>query len=159
MAEGGRPKADIDWNYVNELLTAGCSGREIAGEIGLNCNTIYDRCEKDHGISFSEYSQQFYAKGDTLIRKKQFDKAIKEGDNTLLIWLGKNRLKQSDYDNKRLEAEIEAKKRLMEYEYQLKAKQSENVPEDVLKAFDSLMSQFLGKSNRKRLDSNTSNDK
>ncbi len=95
----GRPLADIDWKKVDDLLVAGCSGIEIASYFGLHKQTIYERCEKDHGISFTEYSSQKYAKGDSIIRAHQFAKAIgktTEGDNTLLIWLGKNRLKQRD---------------------------------------------------------------
>lgn len=103
MAEnGGRPKADIDWNKVDALLIAGCSGREIAGNFGLNPHTIYDRCEKDHGVMFSEYSQQRYAKGEALLRAQQFAKALgktTEGDNTMLVWLGKNRLGQGENYN------------------------------------------------------------
>lgn len=95
----GRPQADIDWKRVDDLLIVGCSGREIAASIGLNPATIYDRCEKDHGITFTEYSQQKYAKGESILRAHQFAKAIgktTEGDNTLLIWLGKNRLGQKE---------------------------------------------------------------
>ena len=101
MAENlGRPKADINWDMVDEYLIAGCSGREIAGLIGLNPATIYDRCEKDHGIPFSDYSQQRYSKGESLIRQKQFLKALKgDGDNTMLIWLGKTRLGQKEPTN------------------------------------------------------------
>ena len=97
--EIGRPKAHIDWHTVGDYLTAGCSGREIAGLLGLNPCTIYERCLTDHGISFSEFSQQFYAKGESLLRKTQFDKALginKDGDNSMLIWLGKNRLGQKE---------------------------------------------------------------
>lgn len=99
---GGRPKAIIDWDLVNDLLIAGCSGAEIAGELGLYPNTIYDRCEKDHGLPFSEYSQQFYSKGNAILRRHQFLKSIGKtdvGDNTLLIWLGKTRLKQKEEQN------------------------------------------------------------
>lgn len=95
----GRPQADIDWKRVDDLLIVGCSGREIAASIGLNPATLYDRCEKDHGIPFSEYSQGKYAKGESILRAHQFAKAIgktTEGDNTLLIWLGKNRLSQKE---------------------------------------------------------------
>lgn len=92
---GGRPQANIDWNRANELLIAGCSGAEIAGEFGLNPNTIYERCVVDHGITFTEYSAPFYSKGESIIREMQFKK-VKEGDNAMLIWLGKNRLKQRD---------------------------------------------------------------
>ena len=95
----GRPQADIDWNYVDELLHARCSGREIAADLGINPHTLYDRCLSDHGVMFAEYSQQKYAKGDRLLKKQQFDKALgltKDGDNTLLIWLGKTRLEQKE---------------------------------------------------------------
>ncbi len=91
----GRPKAIIDWNYVNGLLISGCSGAEIAGSIGLNKATIYERCLVDNGIPFAEYSQQMYSKGDALLRNVQFEKAL-SGDNTMLVWLGKSRLKQTD---------------------------------------------------------------
>ena len=91
----GRPKAVIDWNKVNDLLIAGCSGIEIAGYLGLEDCTIYSRCLEDNKIPFSEYSQRYYAKGNTLLRAKQFKKAI-DGENMMLIWLGKNRLKQSN---------------------------------------------------------------
>jgi hypothetical protein len=96
---GGRPQAIIDWNEVDYYLAAGCSGREIAAQLGLNPHTIYDRCLSDHGIMFHEYSQQKCAKGDLMLRKAQFDKALginKDADNTMLVWLGKNRLKQRE---------------------------------------------------------------
>jgi IS30 family transposase len=97
--KNGRPLANIDWQKVNELLEGGCSGVEISGFLGLANSTLYERCLKDNKISFTEYSSKFYSKGDALIRMAQFEKALGkkiEGDNTLLIWLGKNRLKQKD---------------------------------------------------------------
>jgi len=111
-----RPLAPINWKTVEDLLIAGCSGANIAGYFGLQPNTIYRRCEDDHGITFTEYSQQFYSKGECLLRAHQFAKALgktQEGDNTLLIWLGKVRLKQreehnvSEEDKQQLNAVIE----------------------------------------------------
>src|SRR6187402_2767562 len=100
MASVGRPKADINWKRANELLEAGCSGAEVAAVFGLNPQTIYERCLTDHGIIFTEYSAQFYSKGDSQIREMQHKKA-KEGDNTMLVWLGKNRLKQRDKEEEK----------------------------------------------------------
>lgn len=91
----GRPQADIDWDRANQLLMAGCSGAEVASCFGLNKATIYERCVTDHGITFTEYSKQFYEKGDSLLREVQYRKAI-DGDNMMLVWVGKNRLKQRD---------------------------------------------------------------
>lgn len=92
----GRPQAKIDWSFVDYKLMAGYSGVAIANELGINCNTLYERTLLDKGIPFSEYSQQKYEKGNNLIKEKQFEKATKKGDNMMLIWLGKNRCGQKD---------------------------------------------------------------
>lgn len=91
----GRPPTDISWGYVDELLQADCSGTEIAARLGIKPANLYDRCWTDKGVLFSEYSQEKKAKGDSILREVQFNKAL-AGDNTLLIWLGKTRLKQTD---------------------------------------------------------------
>ena len=92
---GGRPPAKIDWVKVEELTVAGCLGSEIAGVFGIAPSTLYEHVEKNYGIKFSEFRQQFLSKGDAYIRASQYKKALK-GDNSMLIWLGKNRLGQSD---------------------------------------------------------------
>lgn len=97
--KGGRPKSDLNWPEINQLLVAGCSGVEVAGYVGVSKETIYDRCLIDNGVGFSEYSQKMKAKGESLLRAHQFAKALgktEKGDNTLLIWLGKQRLDQRD---------------------------------------------------------------
>lgn len=99
MNVGGRPQAEINWDKVKSLLEAGCSGREIAGNIGISAHTLYDRCMTDNNIEFSKFSQQFHAKGESRLLAHQYAKALgltTEGDNTLLIWLGKVRLKQKE---------------------------------------------------------------
>lgn len=95
----GQPKADIDWKKVDDLLIAGCMGTGIAAYIGISPETLYDRCLIDKGKLFSRYSQEKKEKGDEILRAHQYAKAIgltDKGDNTLLIWLGKTRLKQRE---------------------------------------------------------------
>lgn len=94
-----RPLAEIDWVKADELMIAGSDGVEIAGYFGIHPDTFYKHVEKEKGVGFSAYLQQKRSKGDALIRAKQFSKALgltTEGDNTLLIWLGKARLKQTE---------------------------------------------------------------
>lgn len=91
----GRPKVEIDWKRVDELLMADCSGSAIADTLGISRFTLYDRCLVDKGIPFSSYCQQMNIKGESLLREVQYLKAM-GGDNALLIWLGKCRLKQTD---------------------------------------------------------------
>ena len=92
---GGRAFKPIDWNIVDNALVAGCSGVEIAGLLGVHYETLYDRTVKEKGKSFTEYSHEKKAKGDSLLRQKQFQEAMK-GDRGMLIWLGKNRLGQRE---------------------------------------------------------------
>lgn len=90
-----RPEKEIDWEKVDNLLIAGCSGTEIAPHFDIHYSNFYDRVVKKYGMSFTDYAQEKRQKGDSLLRATQFQKAIK-GDNNMLIWLGKNRLGQKE---------------------------------------------------------------
>lgn len=91
----GRPKAEIDWNNVGRLLEAGASGVGIAATLGIDEGTLRKRCDSDNNCSFSEFAQQKKAKGDELLRTAQFKTAM-SGNVVMQIWLGKQRLGQSD---------------------------------------------------------------
>lgn len=91
----GRPQHHIDWNEVDQYLLAGSPGTAIAAIFGFSVSTLYERCLREKGVNFQEYSRQKKSKGDELIRMKQFQEAM-NGDKTLLIWLGKNRLSQKE---------------------------------------------------------------
>jgi hypothetical protein len=86
----------IDWNLVDQLLIAGCSGAEAAAYIGIYSDTLYDRCRKDKGTEFATYLQEKRGKGNAMLRAKKFDRAIKDGSDTMLIWESKNRLGEKD---------------------------------------------------------------
>lgn len=96
-----RPEVTIDWKKVDELMIAGCLGTEVAAYFGIHPNTFYRRVEEHFDMSFSDYSSEKKSHGESLIRAAQYAKALglsDKGDNTLLIWLGKNRLGQRDAD-------------------------------------------------------------
>jgi hypothetical protein len=94
----GRPKAIIDWEYVGKMLEAGGFATGIAATIGCTEDTLYNRCKTDLKMDFSAFSQQKKAKGDEQLRVKQFKTAMsdRQGSVTMQIWLGKQRLNQSD---------------------------------------------------------------
>lgn len=73
----------------------GSSGPGAAAVLGIHYTTLYRRVEEEKGMFFTEYAAEKKAKGDELLRNKQFDKAM-TGDNVMLVWLGKNRLGQRD---------------------------------------------------------------
>lgn len=90
-----RPEKPIDWEKVDQLLLAGCVGTEIAPHFDMSPDALYYKCQQEHNLGFSAYSALKRSQGDSLLKEKQFEKAM-SGDNTLLIWLGKTRLKQSE---------------------------------------------------------------
>jgi hypothetical protein len=98
-----RPELNIDWEKADELLISGCLGTEVAAFFGMHPDTFYKRVEKKYNVGFSAYMQQKRSSGEALLRAQQFAKALgisKKGDNMMLIWLGKNRLGQSDHQEK-----------------------------------------------------------
>ena len=91
----GRPEAALDWEQIGKLLEAGCKTVDIAAQFGVNRSTLYKRCRIDNKVTFSAFSQQKGARGDNLLRAAQFKKAM-DGNTTMQIWLGKQRLGQAD---------------------------------------------------------------
>lgn len=91
----GRPKANIDWDQVGAMLEAGATSVGIAATIGCDEATMRKRCPGDNKCTFSQFAQQKRAKGDEILRVAQFETA-KGGNVTMQIWLGKQRLGQSD---------------------------------------------------------------
>jgi hypothetical protein len=102
IQNGGRQQKPIDWNLVDELLEAGCHGTEIAPNFDLTYERFYERVVEKYNMSFTEYSQKIRQKGESCLRKVQYDEAIKNKNTPLLIWLGKCRLKQRDSDDSNL---------------------------------------------------------
>lgn len=100
----GRPKIGIDWSMVDEYLRAGCEGTSIAGLIGMHPETLYRRCVEDQKVGFTEYAASKRAEGDEILKMEQWkmatgkanDAAELSAKKAMLIWLGKNRLGQSD---------------------------------------------------------------
>lgn len=93
--KGGRPKKVLDMALIDKYLRAGCPGTEVATLLGVSKDTVYKRVKEVHGVSFDEYAQKQKAAGKEFLRFKQYEEAV-NGNQALLIFLGKNILGQSD---------------------------------------------------------------
>jgi hypothetical protein len=93
-----RPEKPIDWEKVDALLLAGCLGTEIAAYFDMHHETFYNRIQDKYKMGFTAYSSQKKMHGDSLLRHAQYKKALK-GDNTMMIWLGKNRMGQKEHQD------------------------------------------------------------
>ena len=91
----GVPKIEINWEELDKLCQICCSLVEIAGWFDCSEDTIERRVKEKHGITFAEYYKKKSAGGKISLRRKQFQAAL-SGNITMMIWLGKQHLDQSD---------------------------------------------------------------
>ena len=89
----GRPKAEIDHELIEDLAAIGCTLDEMAGVLRVGKSTIKDRAAADP--EFAEAIERGRARGQTTLRRHQWQQA-EAGNPTMLIWLGKQLLRQRD---------------------------------------------------------------
>ena len=91
----GRKPTPIDWDKVTELAADHCTVEEIAEHFGIARQSLAARRE------FPAYYKKGYHEGNISLRRLQF--AIAESGNpTMLIWLDKQWLNQSDRPDQRM---------------------------------------------------------
>ena len=91
---GGQEKP-FDWSVFDMLCAVGCMLTEIAEYMAVSPDTIERRC-KDKGFqTFAAYRDTKFGRRKAMLRAKQFETAL-AGNVTMMIWLGKNCLGQSD---------------------------------------------------------------
>jgi predicted nucleic-acid-binding Zn-ribbon protein len=90
-----RPLTVIDWKQVDLMCAVQCTGEEMASILGIHYDTLATACKREKGCTFSEYFEQKRSTGKMSLRRQQFTIAMK-GNPTMLVWLGKNWLGQTD---------------------------------------------------------------
>jgi len=93
--KGVRTPNPLDKETLDKLLAIGCYLRECAEVLGVSEDTIERWCLREQKLSFADYKRQKHAKGHANVRRKQYEVAM-DGNVPMLIWLGKNWLKQAD---------------------------------------------------------------
>ena len=86
---GGRPKKVIDYDAVGKLASLQCTHEEIASFLGISRVTL----GKDE--KFLGTYKDGIERGKMSLRRHQW-KALEAGNTTMLVWLGKQYLKQRD---------------------------------------------------------------
>lgn len=80
--------SDEDRNKIRKLAEIQCTQGEIAHVMGVSLSSI-----KKYVIDVVNEGNHL---GKVRLRRAQYQKAVEEGNPTMLIWLGKNMLGQSD---------------------------------------------------------------
>jgi hypothetical protein len=95
-----RPTKDLEnmvfdgWDQLDALIIWSTQAY-CCEKLGINTDTLSEKIKERTGLSFSEYKDQKKEAMRVNIRKKQYDVAM-AGNVSMLIWLGKNELGQSD---------------------------------------------------------------
>ena len=99
----GRKAVKIDKDQVQALARLGCTWDEIADVLGVARSTLGKNMKTDKSVR--DAYEKGIAEGDVSIRRAQYDSAM-QGKTAMLIWLGKNRLGQTDRIETKNEPEI-----------------------------------------------------
>lgn len=94
----------LDYDIIEKLAGKLFSGLEIAACIQMNRETWRRRLKVDETLRDTLERGKELGKGN--LRKTMFDRAVKDGNTTMMIWLSKNYLGMSD----KAEVEIADKK-------------------------------------------------
>ena len=87
----GRPKLVLDERQIRELASIQCTMGEIAAVMGCSVDTL-DR-------NYAEIISRGRDEGKMSLRRAQWNKAVKDGNPAMLIWLGKFYLGQKEEIN------------------------------------------------------------
>lgn len=92
----GRPKKQINWEQAEKLAYLQCTREEMAGFFGCTPKTFAVRLkEHTEGLSFEEWFSIYGSNGKISLRREQM-KLAEKGNATMLVWLGKQYLGQTD---------------------------------------------------------------
>lgn len=91
----GRPKIQIDRETFERFCEVFCTEADIAYLLKCSPDTILRWCQETYGTTFAEVYKRLSIAGKASLRRKQFDVAM-SGNATLLIWLGKQHLDQTE---------------------------------------------------------------
>ncbi len=94
--KGGRPRKEVDLELLGKLCAMQCTDLEICAVLDISHDTLLRRKKgKTSKGSFAYVYKNNKEKGKASLRRMQWQKA-REGNTTLLIWLGKQLLGQKD---------------------------------------------------------------
>ncbi len=95
MAKRGPKEVELDWTRLDQYLELGARCLDCSEFLGVSEDKIQKDIRKKHNMTFSEYREKKLSKMRMKLLQKQFDVAM-QGNVSMLIWLGKNLLNQSD---------------------------------------------------------------
>lgn len=95
MAMGRPRKHHINQTEFEQLCSLYCTLPEVAGWFKCSEDTVERWVNRTYKTTYAETMRRFASKTTASLRRRQIHQAL-EGDRSLLIWLGKQHLGQSE---------------------------------------------------------------
>ena len=93
------PKIVFDekqWKQIESMASIFCTGEEIANILDVHYDTLEARIKETYGIGTSDFLKKYQSAGKASLRRTQYKAALEDKNITMLIWLGKQHLGQTD---------------------------------------------------------------
>lgn len=104
----GRRLEPINWDEFEKFCKIQCTLEELSSVFDRDVATLQKEIKEHYGMTYSHVMAQKANIGKVSLRRAQMQKALK-GDNTMLIWLGKNVLNQADKREETIKVESSVK--------------------------------------------------
>lgn len=102
LTKAGRPKQKpgvkpkvVDLSRLPALCRIQATGEECASVLGISLDTLERRLKAEHDCTFAQFYAKYSGPGKCSLRRLQW-KLARAGNPTMLIWLGKQWLGQTD---------------------------------------------------------------
>lgn len=90
-----RPRKEMDIEQLKNMVRIQCTAEECAGVFEVSVDTIDRRLKEEGYAGFADFYKKFSGEGKASLRRAQW-KAAQDGNPTMLVWLGKQMLGQTD---------------------------------------------------------------
>lgn len=91
----GRPPIDVDWTKLETYCQYKVTLVDCASLLDMSDRTLETKIRDKYDLTFFDYREQKMARTRINLFSKQVEIAM-GGNTTMLIWLGKNNLGQTD---------------------------------------------------------------
>lgn len=100
-----KPMDDKQWDYMLGMIRIQCTRDEICNILGMGESTLDTRIKERGEANFQALFKKHGDEGKASLRREQW-KAAQNGNPTMLVWLGKQMLGQTDKNDHNLTGEV-----------------------------------------------------
>lgn len=103
---GGRPRKEINLEQVKAMCRIQCTQEEVCAILEVDDKTLSARLREAGYSGFSEFHKKYNHEGKASLRRAQWKAAVEDNNPTMLVWLGKNMLSQTDKQDVKVSGDL-----------------------------------------------------